>query len=148
MLKDWTKLKNKAPPKHSERKTDVEWTQHHSLKKNFPSPSQYSLTFHWPGRKGMAPQKTEKINFLFHSEYESDKTPGPGTYIVATKIAKRVRDYKHVENKPRSTNKDILADMNTYDPIPSSYNTFQKYAKMPKDLKRGEIKVDIRKPEK
>lgn len=38
--------------------------------------------------------------------------------------------------------------MNTYDPIPSNYDTFQKLAKMPKQLKRGEIKVEARKPEK
>jgi hypothetical protein len=40
----------------------------------------------------------------------------------------------------------MVADMNTYDPVPTSFNTFKKYSTMPKQTKKSETKIEIRKP--
>ena len=76
-------------------------------------------------------------------------TPGPGSYLIATKIAKRVKKYEFMENHPRQPRNDKSADMNTYDPIPSEYNTFKKYEKNGKIKNQSQpSKTEPRKPEK
>lgn len=80
----------------------------------------------WPEKGKKADHVSEKINFLDHSEFESIQTPGPGTYLVATHIAKKVKEYHHTETKPLQPRKDLAADMNTYDPVPVSYATFKR----------------------
>lgn len=54
----------------------------------------------WPDKSNSDLQVSEKTNFLDHSEYESNQTPGPGTYLVATHIAKKFKEYHHTQNKP------------------------------------------------
>ena len=48
---------------------------------------------------------------------------------MATRIGKKVKEYKHVENHSRQPRNDKSANMNTYDPVPVDYNTFKKYEK-------------------
>lgn len=70
---------------------------------------------------------SEKTTFLDNCEYESVKTPGPGSYMVASQILKKTKEYHYVQNKPLQPIKGSSADMNTYDPIPQSYTTFKMY---------------------
>lgn len=80
---------------------------------------------------------SEKTTFLDNCEYESVKTPGPGSYMVASQILKKTKEYHYVQNKPLQPIKGSSADMNTYDPIPQSYTTFKMYQKMGKPKESG-----------
>ena len=99
MQRDWSKIKI-TPHRYSDRKTYVDEIQHFVKKKNEPSPNQYNITMPWPKTGKKDGTTSEKITFLNHSEYDSVKTPGPGTYLIATHIAKKVKDFKYTENKP------------------------------------------------
>lgn len=75
--------------KYPDRKTYVDEIQAQTRKRNSPSPNSYNIKMGWPEKRNNNPHQSDKINFLDHSEYESTLTPGPGTYIVATKIVKK-----------------------------------------------------------
>lgn len=81
----------------------------------------------WPEKGTKDGHASEKINFLDHSEYEANQTPGPGNYLIATHIAKKVKEYHHTETKPLQPRQNLMADMNTYNPIPVAYATFKRY---------------------
>jgi hypothetical protein len=42
----------------------------------------------WPKKSDQIKHVSEKTNFVDSSQYYSDKTPGPGSYLISTKIAK------------------------------------------------------------
>lgn len=85
---DWSKVKL-YQHKYADRKTYVDEIQLDQKKRNSPSPSQYSLTSPWPKKSDKSLQRASKTNFLNHSEYESNMTPGPGSYLIATRIGKK-----------------------------------------------------------
>jgi len=49
----------------------------------------------WPDKVTKAGHVCEKTNFLDNFEYESNKTPGPGNYMIATQIAKKTKEFHH-----------------------------------------------------
>lgn len=59
-----------------------------------PPPNHYSVELPWPKKMSKQIHESEKISFLDHSEYESNLIPGPGSYLVATHIGKKTKEYK------------------------------------------------------
>lgn len=78
----------------------------------------------WPQQSTKQIHVSDKISFLDHSQYQSDKTPGPGNYQIATQIVGKVKEYHYNINKPLQPRNNVAADMNTYNPIPRDYDTF------------------------
>ena len=80
--------KNAHQPKYSNRKTYIDDVQRHSKKAGSPSPDKYNLSTEWTKSSDKA--KTiisEKTNFVDTCQYYSDKTPGPGSYMIFTEIS-------------------------------------------------------------
>ena len=72
----------------------------------------------WPLKNNKDHLESEKTTFINTSEYASNKSPGPGSYIVATTIGnKKIKKYKFVENKPRQDTTQPRPNMTTYDPV-------------------------------
>lgn len=80
--------KNVHQPKYSNRKTYIDDVQRMSKKHNSPSPDRYKLEMAWPKQENKVKLVSEKSNFVDTCEYYSDKTPGPGSYMIATRISK------------------------------------------------------------
>jgi hypothetical protein len=81
---------------------------------------------------------SEKTNFVDSCQYYSDKTPGPGSYLIATVIAKEKKEGKFTPHQPIQGKENAKADMNTYNPCPADFNTFMRYSIMPKPQKLSE----------
>jgi hypothetical protein len=64
--------------------------------------------------------------------YESVRSPGPGNYIVATKIGSTKKEAKFNPHKPLQARENSKADMNSYHPCSVEYNTFMRYSQMAK----------------
>lgn len=135
LQQSWS-LKNLRQHKYGDRKTYIDQVQGLSRKNNSPSPDKYNLTMPWP--KQQAKLKTvvsEKTNFVDSCQFYSDKTPGPGSYMIATRISKDKKQGKHAPHQPLKSSENAKADMNTYNPCPVDYNTFMRFSQMPKQQK-------------
>lgn len=104
IILEWAKP-NKQLVKYSDRKTYVDDIYLNAKRRISPSPNEYSVKLKWPEEKPKPAHVSEKTNFLDHSQYESDKTPGPGSYVVATQIAKKVKEYHYNVTKPLQPSK-------------------------------------------
>lgn len=81
--------KNPHQPKYSNRKTYIDDVQRQSKKAGSPSPDKYNLSMEWSNASEKAKAIiSDKTNFVDTCQYYSDKTPGPGSYMIATVIAK------------------------------------------------------------
>ena len=102
----------------------------------------------WPDKKQKPSHSGQKINFLDNYEFESSQSPGPGSYLIATHIAKKVKQFHHTVNKPLQPITQVAADMGTYEPIPLAYSTFKRYEKMGKVKSSINLKREEQKPNK
>jgi hypothetical protein len=123
---------SKQLQKHSPRRTYIDEIKLGAKRHNSPSPNQYNLKAKWPDEKRKPAPTSPKTNFLDNSEFEADKTPGPGAYRIATRLGGKLREGTHSLNKPLQPRKDITASMTSYEPIPRDYHTFSGYAKFGK----------------
>lgn len=74
------------------------------------------------------------------TEYHSVKSPGPGNYIIATKIGNRkIKKYKFIETIPRQDPTQPRPNMTTYDPV--SYGTFKRIQKYDKGKNKSDAKI-------
>jgi hypothetical protein len=69
-------------------------------KLNFPSPNRYDVSVAWPKRKEHVKNISEKTNFVDTCQYEADKTPGPGSYNMRTKLSKGIIEKKWAPHSP------------------------------------------------
>jgi hypothetical protein len=86
----------------------------------------------WPKQENKVKLVSEKNNFVDTCQFYSDKTPGPGSYMIATRISKEKKDHKFTPHQPLKPQENIKADMNTYSPCPADYSTFMKMSMLPK----------------
>lgn len=81
----------------------------------------------WPKEREQAKNICEKTNFVDTCQYESDKTPGPGSYNLRTQLSKGAIDKKWAPHSPIKQREVIAAEVGTYNPCPQEYNTFARY---------------------
>lgn len=79
----------------------------------------------WPKKRDQLKNVSEKTNFADHSQYESDKTPGPGMYNIRTHMTKGMVDKKWTPHQSIKE-KEIAAEVATYKPCPVEYTTFER----------------------
>ena len=134
--------KNVHQPKYCNRKTYIDDVQRISKKTGSSSPNKYNLSMEWT-KSSEKPKSiiSDKTNFVDTCQYYSEKTPGPGSYIIATVIAKQKKQAKFTPHQPLQAKENSKADMNTYNPCPADYNTFMRYSIMPKQQKIIEKKI-------